>query len=90
MSLIKPVPAVKVGERVIMGSDAPPEWYTTPGGFSVSLGFDEVEEGRGVFEALAEGGTVKMGFQETFWAKGFGMVIDRFGTPWIVNCGRKG
>ena len=35
-------------------------------------------------------GTVKMALQETFWAKGFGMVIDRFGTPWIVNCGRKG
>jgi len=75
--------------KVIMGSDAPPEWYTTPGGFSVSLQFDDLEAGRRAFDALAEGGTVKMALQETFWAQGFGMLIDRFGTPWIVNCGRK-
>ena len=37
--------------------------------------------GGGSFDALAEGGTVKMPLQETFWAKGFGMLIDRFGTP---------
>jgi PhnB protein len=79
-----------LGDKVIMGSDAPPQWYTTPGGFSVSLGFDDVEEGQRVFDALAEGGTVKMPLQETFWAKGFGMLIDRFGTPWIVNAGSKG
>jgi PhnB protein len=79
-----------LGDKVIMGSDAPPQWYTAPGGFSVSLGFDEVEEGQRVFDALAEGGTVKMPLQETFWAKGFGMLIDRFGTPWIVNAGSKG
>jgi PhnB protein len=78
---------LKLGDKVIMGSDAPPEWYTTPGGFSVSLHFDELDEGRRAFDALAEGGTVKMPLQETFWAKGFGMLIDRFGTPWIVNCG---
>ena len=80
----------KLGDKVIMGSDAPPEWYTTPGGFSVSLHFDDLEEGRRAFDALAEGGTVKMALQETFWAKGFGMLIDRFGTPWIVNCGHAG
>lgn len=43
--------------------------------------------GEGVFNALAEHGTVQMPFQETFWAERFGMVIDRFGTPWIVNVG---
>jgi PhnB protein len=39
------------------------------------------------FSALAQNGTVQMPFQPTFWAKGFGMLIDRFGTPWIVNAG---
>ena len=78
---------LKLGDKVIMGSDAPPEWYTTPGGFSVSLHYDDLDEGRRVFAALADGGTVKMALQETFWAKGFGMLIDRFATPWIVNCG---
>ncbi len=77
---------LRVGEARIMGADAPAEWYTTPGGFSVSLQFDDLAEAQRVFDALAEGGTVKMPLQETFWAKGFGMLIDRFGTPWLVNC----
>jgi len=38
--------------------------------------------------ALAQNGSVQMPFQATFWAKGFGMLIDQFGTPWIVNAGQ--
>jgi PhnB protein len=38
-----------------------------------------------VFDALAEGGRVTMPLAKTFWAETFGMVVDRFGTPWIVN-----
>jgi PhnB protein len=55
-------------------------------GFSVSLQFADTAEAKRVFDALAEGGTVKMPFEETFWAAGFGMVTDRFGTPWMMNC----
>ena len=36
--------------------------------------------------ALVEGGTVRMPLQETFWAEKFGMLTDRFGTPWMINC----
>jgi len=43
-----------------------------------------------VFSALAQNGTVQMAFQETFWAKGFGMLVDQFGIPWIVNAGEAG
>jgi PhnB protein len=45
-----------------------------------------VEEGERVFNALAENGTVKMPFQETFWATRWGMLVDKFGTPWMINC----
>ncbi len=38
-----------------------------------------------IFNALAQGGQVQMPFTATFWAKGFGMALDRFGTPWMVN-----
>jgi len=38
--------------------------------------------------ALAQNGSVQMPFQATFWAKGFGMLIDQFGTPWVVNAGQ--
>jgi PhnB protein len=74
---------------VLQGADAPPGQFSKPAGFSVAVHFDEPADGARVFNALAEGATVKMPFQPTFWAKGFGMLIDRFGTPWIVNAGQQ-
>ena len=38
------------------------------------------------FNALAEGGTVRMPFGKTFFSNGFGMCVDEFGIPWMVNC----
>lgn len=77
-----------VGDQVLQGADAPPGQFTKPAGFCVALHFDEPAEGQKVFDALGEGGKVQMPFQATFWAKGFGMLIDRFGTPWIINAGQ--
>jgi PhnB protein len=74
------------GDVNLMGSDSPPEYFEKPQGFLVNLQFDNVEEGERIFNALAETGTVKMPFQETFWAKRWGMLTDRFGTPWMINC----
>ena len=31
-----------------------------------------------------------MPLQKTFWAEAFGMVNDRFGTPWMINAGSAG
>ncbi|SRR5713101_5350546 len=76
--------------QVLMGADPPPQYYQQPQGFSVSLNVKERSEAEGVFNALAEGGNVKMPFQKTFWSAGFGMLIDRFGTPWMVNCEQAG
>jgi PhnB protein len=75
-----------VGDQVLQGADAPPGPFSKPAGFCVAVHFDSVPEGERVFNALAERGLVQMAFQPTFWAKGFGMLIDRFGIPWIVNC----
>jgi PhnB protein len=77
--------SLRVGDRLIFGADAPPEWRSKPEGFSVSVNVDDAEEGRRIFDALAEGGTVKMGFEPTFWSKGFGMLVDRYEIPWMVN-----
>jgi PhnB protein len=49
------------------------------------LGVETVERAAAIFNALAEGGTTQMPFQDTFWAAKFGMVTDRFGIPWIIN-----
>jgi PhnB protein len=75
-----------VGDEVLMGSDAPPDRYETSKGFSVTVGVDDPAKAERIFNALAEKGTVRMPFQKTFWALGFGMLVDRFGIPWMVNC----
>jgi PhnB protein len=79
---------LQAGERFLMGADAPPQFASKPQGFSVSLQIDEPAEAERVFGALAEGGTVKMPIGPTFWAERFGMLIDQFGIPWMVNCER--
>lgn len=77
---------MKVGDYVLMGSDAPPAHYKKPEGFSVSISLKDPAQGERIFRALEENGTVTMPFQKTFWAERFGMVVDRFGIPWIINC----
>ncbi len=75
-----------VGDAVLMASDAPPQYQTKPEGFSVAVQVDDPKEAERIFAALGKGGTVNMPLQETFWAKKFGMLIDRYGIPWMVNC----
>lgn len=75
-----------IGDTVLMGSDAPPDYFKPAQGFSVCLSVPEVAEAERVFHALAEGGTVEMAIQETFWANRFGTFTDRYGTPWMINC----
>ncbi|MFL5075225.1 MAG: VOC family protein, partial [Microvirga sp.] len=73
--------------QVLMGSDSPPEHYEKPQGTFVSLSVEKAADAERIFRALAEGGTVRMPFEKTFWAAGgFGMLVDRFGTPWMINC----
>jgi PhnB protein len=54
-------------------------------GCSVMVEFDTAEQARGIFEALADGGEVRMPFEPTFWSRGFGTLSDRFGTRWMVG-----
>jgi PhnB protein len=75
-----------IGDEVLMGSDAPPERYQAPRGFSVSLNTKSVPEAERIFQALSEKGNVVMPLQQTFWAARFGMAVDRFGIPWMINC----
>ena len=80
-----------VDGQVLMGSDAPPEMYAKPQGLHVSLNAETPADGQRIFQALADNGTVIMPFEKTFWAAGgFGMLVDRFGTPWMVNCEKAG
>lgn len=72
---------------VVMGSDGMPgQPYPGLSGFSLSLSTTDPVEAERFFNALAEGGTVTMPLEPTFWAVRFGMVVDQFGVPWMVNC----
>jgi PhnB protein len=77
---------VSVGDQLLMGSDPPPEHYAKPQAFAVSLQVDSAAEADRIFQALSDGGKVTMPIQETFWAIRFGMLVDRFGIPWMIDC----
>jgi PhnB protein len=77
---------MSVGDAVLMGSDAPPDRYSRPQGFSVSVTTDTTAEAERIFAALAEDGSVYMPMDETFFAARFGMLSDKFGIGWMVAC----
>ena len=74
------------GDMVLMGSDAPPPHQERMKGFSVSLQIEKPADAERIFGALAKKGTIKMPLEKTFWAERFGMLVDQFGTPWMINC----
>ena len=75
-----------VGETELMGGDAPPDRYEEPRGFSVTIQVNDPGKAETIFHALAENGTATMPIQQTFWSPRFGMLIDQFGIPWMINC----
>lgn len=77
--------SLAVDGQVLMGADAPPGGEDTPHGFCVSIQVDDAAEAERIYNGLAEGGTVQMPLQTTFWSPKFGMCTDRFGTPWMIN-----
>src|ERR1044072_91338 len=77
---------LNVGDAVIMGADSPPDQYQKPTGMNVSIHLKDVAEGKRIFDALAENGSVTMPLEKTFWSPGFGMCVDQFGIPWMINC----
>ena len=78
------------GGQALMAADTmagdPPEKMS---GFSLSLGYHTAAEATRIFNALADGGRVTMPPQPTFWVETFGMLVDKFGTPWMVGGGPK-
>ena len=58
-------------------------------GFALSLDAPAAADGQRMFNALSEGGQVQMPLTETFFAKSFGMVADKFGVGWMIIAGPK-
>ena len=78
---------VDLDGSTLMCADSPPGHYQSPRGIHITLHFKDPAGGEDVFNTLADGGQIEMPFQATFWSSGFGMCVDRFGIPWMVNCG---
>lgn len=76
---------LRVGEAHLMGADSPPDRYQQPRGMTVAIHVKDTAEGERIFNALAENGSKTMPFEKTFWSPGFGMCVDQFGIPWMVN-----
>lgn len=72
--------------NVLMASDTMGFPVAEQGNITLSISVSDVSEAESIFTGLAEGGTVKMPLEKTFWAKKFGMLTDKFGISWMVNC----
>jgi PhnB protein len=78
--------SVTLGDQVLMGADIAPDRYEEPRGFSLSIQIQSPADAERIFRELAEGGKIVMPLEKTFWAERFGMLVDRFGIPWLINC----
>jgi PhnB protein len=75
------------GQTILMASDSGGMPHEKAGGMSVSIVMDDTAEAERIFATLSEGGKVTMPIDRTFWAERFGMCVDRYGTPWMINSG---
>lgn len=82
--------AFTVGESMLMASDGFCSGKPSFAGFSLSYPAKDAADARRRFDALSTGGHVSMPLGETFFAKSFGMVTDKFGVGWMVIAGQKG
>jgi PhnB protein len=78
--------SMTIGDQVLMGADIRPDQYEEPKGISLSLQIESIADAERIFHELAKDGRVVMPLEKTFWAARFGMLVDRFGIPWLINC----
>lgn len=74
------------GSTLMMCDDPRPDASAAGGNISLAIGLNDAAQARRIFDNLAQGGTVLMPLEKTFWAEAFGMVADKFGVKWMVNC----
>ncbi len=77
---------LEIQGQALMASDAPPQYAQPMQGFRVCLNVTAAGEAERIYAALSEDGKISMPLGKTFWSPCFGMLTDRFGTPWMINC----
>jgi PhnB protein len=78
--------SLTVAGLMLNGGDVTPASYEEPKGFSLSIQIKNAAEAERIFHELTTDGQVVLPLEKTFWAERFGMVVDRFGIPWMINC----
>jgi PhnB protein len=78
---------IRVGDSTIMMCDGPrPDAAPGEGNVSLAIGLNDPELAKQIFENLARDASVEMPLQKTYWAEAFGVVADKFGVKWMINC----
>ena len=77
--------SVPVAGGVLMASDDVFDESAPMAGCGVQVDMPTAADGKAVFDALAEGGQVRMAWEPTFWSAGFGTLTDKFGIRWMIG-----
>jgi PhnB protein len=79
---------IKIGDSLVMACDSIFDEYplTIGNNITLAIGTEDVSKADTMFEKLSDGAKIIMPMQETFWAKKFGMLTDKFGINWMFNC----
>lgn len=77
---------LRIGDGILMMSDNITADSKPMAGASVMLSYPAVDEAKAIFDQLAEGGSIQMAWEPTFWSAGFGTLTDRFGVRWMIGC----
>ena len=77
---------IRIGDGFLMASDSVMGEAPAMAGSSVMVSLPTVDAGKAAFDTLADGGTIEMPYEPTFWSKGFGTLTDRFGVKWMIGC----
>ena len=75
---------LKVGDYAILGNDVPEAEYRHMQGFNIALHLRTAAEARKIFDAFSQGGQIVTPLSDVAWSSAFGIVTDRFGTPWLI------
>lgn len=81
---------LKTGDFELFAADMMRDRATVGDNIAVSINCDSEEEARAIFEGLSEGADIFMPLEKVFWGALFGVLTDKYGIEWMINCDLKG
>jgi PhnB protein len=75
---------MELGETMLLGADIPPDRFQPMRSAYLTLMVNSVDEAERIYDLLKDGGQIFMPMEETFFARRFAMLRDRFGTSWML------